>query len=109
MKRGEDKLIRLIKCCDGKEEVLAEAIDSNQDSRKRQIQLRIRADLQDLTFSYSYDNQSYHILKSGVDARILSTDVAGGFVGNTMGLYCSSNGLDSSNYADFDWIKYKNI
>ena len=74
MKR--ERIAYVIKCCDGRK-VLAGAIDSNQDSRKRQIQLRIRADLRDLTFSYSYDNQSYHILKSGVDTRILSTDVAG--------------------------------
>ena len=99
--------IRLIKCKDGKEKILNEVIDTDFDRYKSRIQLRITAKLQDLTFSYSYDNTVYHTLESGVDARMLSTDVAGGFVGNTIGLYCSSNGTDSSNHADFDWLSYK--
>lgn len=105
------KVICLIRCKEGKEEIIAEAKDENIDKFEGQIRLRITADLQDLTFSYSFDHKAdeYHILKSGVDARILSTDVAGGFVGNTLGLYCSSNGTLSDNYVDFDWIYYKNI
>jgi alpha-N-arabinofuranosidase len=39
---------------------------------------------------------------------MLSSDVAGGFVGTTLGLYCSSNGQESNNYADFDFFEYKN-
>ena len=109
MGRNGHKVIGLIKCYDGKEEVIAELIDDEHDKYNGRIQLRVSADVQDLTFSYSYDNELYHTLKSGVDARMLSTDVAGGFVGNTIGLYCSSNGSNSSNHADFDWFKYKNI
>ncbi|NLL72363.1 MAG: glycoside hydrolase family 43 protein [Clostridiales bacterium] len=102
------KLLSLIKCEGGKEEVLSEGIYEANENHK-EIQLRISAELQDLTFSYSYDGSSYKTLISGVDGRILSTDVAGGFVGNTIGVYCSSNGSQSQNYADFDWIDYKNI
>lgn len=108
LKEGK-RIIQLIRCKEGKEEVLKEVIDKERSEIKGQLYLRITAELQDLTFSYSYDNTVYHTLESGVDGRILSTDVAGGFVGNTLGLYCSSNGMDSKNYADFDWISYKNI
>ncbi|CRZ35303.1 alpha-N-arabinofuranosidase [Herbinix hemicellulosilytica] len=102
------KTLCLIRCKEGKEEVLAEA--NVQSSRNEgYIILRIEARLQDLTFSFSFDNEEYHVLMDGVDARILSTDVAGGFVGNTLGIYCSSNKSESNNYADFDWIYYKNI
>lgn len=111
LKDGQN-VIRLIRCKDGVEETLKEAVETAEpghDAYKSRIQLRLAADMQDLTFSYSYDNTLYHTLLSGVDARMLSSDVAGGFVGNTLGLYCSSNGTDSSNYADFDWILYKNL
>jgi xylan 1,4-beta-xylosidase len=41
-----------------------------------------------------------------VDGRILSTPVAGGFVGTYIGMYASSNGQPSQNVADFDWFEY---
>ena len=40
------------------------------------------------------------------DGRILSTPVAGGFVGAYIGMYASSNGQPSVNTADFDWFEY---
>ncbi|HHX12574.1 MAG TPA: glycoside hydrolase family 43 protein, partial [Clostridiales bacterium] len=57
----------------------------------------------------SYDGKSYQVIKAGVDGRMLSTDVADGFVGNTLGLYCSSNLTETDNYADFDWLIYRNM
>jgi xylan 1,4-beta-xylosidase len=41
-----------------------------------------------------------------VDGRILSTPVAGGFVGTYIGMYASSNGQASTNRAYFDWFDY---
>ena len=41
------------------------------------------------------------------DGRILSTPVAGGFVGAYIALYASSNGEPSTNCADFDWFDYQ--
>lgn len=35
-----------------------------------------------------------------------TTEEAGGFVGCTAGMYASSNGENSSNYADFAWLSY---
>lgn len=103
------KVLVLIRCKDGKEEIIAEVNHDDVDNNNPEIQLRIAADFQDLTFSYSYDGITYNTLMSGADGRILSTDVAGGFVGNTIGVYCSSNGSESKNYSDFDWILYKNV
>lgn len=112
MSKENHMALRLIRCKDGKEELLNELIESGHfvsEGHEKPIQLRITANKQDLSFSYSFDGTVYQNLQSGVDGRILSTDVAGGFVGNTLGIYCSSNGTDSSNHADFDWISYKNI
>lgn len=102
------KVIQVIKCLKGEEELLAQVMIEDVNRNETGIRLHVTANQQKLQFAYSYDGQSYHIVKSEVDARILSTDVAGGFVGTTMGLYCSSNGCESSNIADFDWISYKN-
>lgn len=102
-------ILRLIRCKAGKEEVIKEIIPQDFDNYKGPILLKITADLQKLSFSYSYDNSVYHTLEADVDGRMLSTDVAGGFVGNTIGIYCSSNGTDCNNHADFDWISYKHI
>ena len=44
-------------------------------------------------------------VKSGVDASILSSDIAGGFVGTTVGMYCSSNHSQSIRFADFDYFE----
>jgi alpha-N-arabinofuranosidase len=42
-----------------------------------------------------------------VDGRILSTPVAGGFVGAYIGMYASSNGQPGQNVADFDSFEYR--
>ena len=33
-----------------------------------------------------------------------TTEEAGGFVGCTIGMYASSNGMESKNHADFAWF-----
>jgi len=43
------------------------------------------------------------------DGSLLSTVVADGFVGAYMGMYASSCGAESNNYADFDWFRYEII
>lgn len=103
------KVLQIIKCCKGEEEVISQLIIQDINHQNQEIYLRVTALEQDIKFSFSWDQKSYHIVKDRVDGRILSTDVAGGFVGNTVGLYCSSNGEESDNYASFDWITYKNI
>lgn len=107
--RNGIRVLQLIRCMKGEEEVLSQIEVEDNSKKDNFIILRITAEKQDLRFAFSYDGKSYHIVQAGVDGRILSTDVAGGFVGNTMGIYCSSNGQESTNHADFDWITYKNI
>ncbi|HKL99049.1 MAG TPA: glycoside hydrolase family 43 protein [Mobilitalea sp.] len=103
------QVLQLIRCFKGDEEVLTQVQLADTGKSGDGICLRITAERQDLRFAFSFDGKSYQIIKAGVDARMLSTDVAGGFVGNTMGLYCSSNGENSTNFADFDWVSYRNM
>src|SRR5690606_9025238 len=99
--KGDEKIIKLVKCSNKEEEVLAEApIQSNK------LYLKVTAYGQDYNFYYGESINNFETLIENVDGRILSTDVAGGFVGAVIGLYASSNGAESNNKAYFDWFEY---
>lgn len=70
------------------------------------IYLRVTGDENDYHFAYSVDNKKFNTLTS-MASRIVSTEVAGGFTGVTIGLFATSKNVDGS-YADFDWFDYKN-
>lgn len=97
-----EQVVRLVSVIDGKEELLAE----KPTSCKRCV-LRISAEGQSYNFSFGDNELELQELYLNADGRILSTDVAGGFVGTYLGMYATSNGLSSSNFADFDWFKYE--
>jgi alpha-N-arabinofuranosidase len=67
---------------------------------------QVEAHGQAYSFYIATQPQAWQPLAQNVDGRILSTTVAGGFVGTYLGMYASSNGRDSDNIADFDWFEY---
>lgn len=69
-----------------------------------EVELIITARGQKASFEIS-QKDTRKMAAENVDMCFLSTEAAGGFVGNTIGMYVSSNGEDSSNYADFKQIK----
>ena len=85
-------------------ETIAEAL---LDDFYSELYLRIAEQGQDLTFTYSTNGKLYRTLADHIDARMLSTDVAGGFVGNTIGIYATSNGEPSDTCAYFDYLSYQ--
>jgi alpha-N-arabinofuranosidase len=95
-----EPVIRLIKRSHGEAKTLAERPISTDIYK-----LKVTAHEQDYSFYFSMNNQ-WHRLAENVDGRILSTPVAGGFVGAYIAMYASSNGQPSTNYADFDWFEY---
>lgn len=96
-----EQFVVLIKCSKGNEETLAK-----QKCDLDTVYLRVEARGQDYSFYYGKSQSTLRPIMENCDGRMLSTDVAGGFVGNYVGLYASSNGIDSDNYADFDWFEY---
>ena len=96
----------VLKTYNDKTEVIAEKL---LDASFNTIQLRITQNEQDLAFLYSTGSETFDTLADHVDARMLSTDVAGGFVGNTIGLYATSNGKPSETCAYFDYFTYENL
>ena len=55
---------------------------------------------------YSLDNVSWMPFGETLDGKVLSTKIAGGFVGAYFGLYAFA---DSSAKATFDWATYRKI
>lgn len=77
------------------------------------IYLTIQMNEQELNFFYGKTQATSNILAENIDGRLLSTDVAGGFVGTMIGMYATSsftgnaNEKTSQNHADFDWFDYQ--
>ena len=67
---------------------------------------KVEADGQAYNFHIATEPEAWQPVAEGVDGRILSTPMAGGFVGAYIGMYASSNGQPSENTADFDWFEY---
>ena len=97
-------VIRLVKRSHGEEEVLAEKPVSAE-----RLYLKIQAIEQEYSFYYATASEAWEPLLENADGRILSTDVAGGFVGAYIGAYASSNGQPGGNVADFDWFEYTGL
>ena len=93
--------LRIISIPTGTDVTLAEfPIESNR------FYFKVRADGQAYSFYIATEPETWQPVAEGVDGRILSTPLAGGFVGAYIGMYASSNGQPSANTADFDWFEY---
>ena len=77
--------IQLEKAAGGDAEIIAsEELEHLSDAP---LYLRIEARGSEYDFSYGYDAETWTALETGADGTILSTEVAGGFVGTYFGLY----------------------
>lgn len=97
---GGKKAIRLIQRQGGNETVRAEQVIGPGECT-----LIIEVQEQELTFSLE-ENGTLSEIAGRVDGRILIPDVAGGNTGVYVGMYCSSNGTESDNAADYAWFSY---
>jgi alpha-N-arabinofuranosidase len=102
--KGTEPVLRLIKRANGKEEILAE-----QPVRAPKLYLKVKAQGQAYSFHFADQPDQWQTLAADVDGRILSTPVAGGFVGAIIAMYASSKGQASINHADFDWFEYTGL
>jgi xylan 1,4-beta-xylosidase len=101
---GSDQVLRLIQRREGEEQVLAEKPVS-----AGKIYLKVEAIGQDYSFYYAEEAEHWNVLAENADGRILSSDIAGGFIGTYIGMYAGSNGQPSGSWADFDWFEYTEI
>jgi len=70
-------------------------------------ELRLRLSIDGLSAdAFVYENGAWSPLCRGQDLRTLSTELCGGFVGCTVGMYASGDGEDLGGYADFKSFHY---
>ena len=75
-------------------------------NKNKSIQFKIEANNDQYSFYYCEEGKKYVLLKT-MDAKLLSTYEAGGFVGALYGLYSTSNGTETQNTASYHWFAYK--
>ena len=97
--RGSIRLMKRAQCL---EEKLAE-----QPVSAKRVYLKVEAHGQAYNFYIAVEPEAWRPVAEEVDGRILSTPVAGGFVGAYLAMYASSHGQPSTNSADFDWFEYQ--
>jgi xylan 1,4-beta-xylosidase len=97
-------VIRLLKRHNKQEAILAE-----KSAAANRLYLKVEADAQNYRFAFATTAEAWQPLLGNVDGRVLSTEVAGGFVGAYIGMYASSNGKPGANVADFDWFEYGGV
>ncbi|WP_344936001.1 glycoside hydrolase family 43 protein [Sphaerisporangium flaviroseum] len=70
------------------------------------IWLGVEAHGQEYQMSYATSPGEWKPLGEPVDGRVLSSSVAGGFIGAYIGMYLSGEGNPTGTAADFDWFEY---
>lgn len=104
-KKGDEHFFEVAKCEKGIEEVVKSINVSLENSL---LQLKIHCHQQNLNFSYKFDNDKKYVeVANNLNANILSTDIAGGFVGNCLGIFGNSD--TGNGYVDFDWLKLSRL
>ena len=71
----------------------------------RPVKLRIVAEGDSYSFYFS-KGSAWELLKDKLDAKFLSTRVAGGFIGCLFGMYATASGEETTNTASFKYLKY---
>ncbi|QHV98524.1 glycoside hydrolase family 43 protein [Spirosoma endbachense] len=90
-----------------KEKAMELLTEVKLDSKSEKVGLRIKSQGDTYSFYVSTDTKNWQLLKDKVDAKFLSTKVAGGFVGCLYGMYATSSGEATSSSASFQLLKYQ--
>ena len=67
------------------------------------IQFRLDSHSGQYHFSYSLDGVNWMNVQQTADDIVLCY----GYIGTCIGLYATGNGVDTGDFADFDWVEYK--
>ena len=73
------------------------------------IYLTVTTNKQGYHFYYGYDDQTMIPVYLHGNPEILSSITNEGFTGTYLGMYATSNGQTSDNFADFDWVIYEGL
>lgn len=70
------------------------------------VQLKIESNPEAYSFYYSETGGEWALLKDNLDPKLLSTKIAGGFVGSVYAMYATSQVESFNNTAWYDWFEY---
>ncbi|MDR0320246.1 MAG: glycoside hydrolase family 43 protein [Treponema sp.] len=98
--------LRLIKAAGSSDEIIA---STEVPSLPSPLVLSVICEEMKLAFFYGKDQYSLIRFADGIDARILSTEYAGGFTGTLAGVFASANGTNTGNFADVFWAEYRGL
>jgi xylan 1,4-beta-xylosidase len=84
-----------------------ELIISTEIKNTNEVFFKIEAKGNKYSFFYAMQKNNWQLLKDNVDAKFLSTTVAGGFVGSYYAMYATSNGEASISKVLFNWFECK--
>lgn len=73
---------------------------------KSKLFLKISAERDTYSFWYGQQNDKWTLLQDKLDAKFLSTAIAGGFVGSLFAMYATSGGVPSNNQVAYKWLEY---
>jgi alpha-N-arabinofuranosidase len=99
-------MINLYKVGSEDRNVLSETLVTSVPYKGDEVVLGLKADDMAYEFFYGKDTNSMVKIADTQDGRLLTSNMAGGFIGTFIGMYASSNGAISSNKAYFDWFSY---
>ncbi len=102
---GNTAAIQLYKSGEEQMELLASQ-PIKDDQKTKSVYLKIEARSHTYAFSFAVNPDEWILLRDNIDARFLSTKIAGGFVGCVYALHATSLGKPSDNLAHFDWFEY---
>ena len=102
---SDKRVLRLTACVHEKNQIITEYQIESQDL----VEIQLRASKQQAQV-WLVENGKYQLVQDKIDLLPYTTEEAGGFVGCTIGMYATSNGIISEkmNYADFVWFHYDN-
>jgi len=108
--QGNESVIQLYKSIDNEHSKnsmeLITSYKIKAEQCEKELYLKIEARGNKYSFAYGFNPDQWNLLEDSVDAKYLSTKIAGGFVGCFYALYATSLGKSSNNEADFDWFQY---
>jgi xylan 1,4-beta-xylosidase len=83
-----------------------ELLASQPLTSSKAVKLKIESNGNAYSFLFADDSGKWEVVRENVDAKFLSTRVAGGFVGAMYALYATSQGQPSETISYFDWFEY---
>ncbi len=81
-------------------------LDEKELEEDGRIYLSIQGSETDYRFYYGFQETERRPIGKPVKGSLLSSNTNEGFTGTYIGMYASSNGTETTNYADYDWFLY---